>query len=316
MILLPRGNPVKEKIDPSKINLPQAFSKLRSGKFTGYLRFEFEVGTGIVIFEKGLMISALLEGTELRLVANNALAQLFEEALKGGATLDVYRLSPELAMSIHGLLHGDVLYRGQELKLLDIKSLLAKLKEDRLNGCLRIYTDDRIALIFYRDGSPLGFFHDGATQIETTADTSMSVARLPGAKVDVLSTKGIEELMLTDLMETADIATLWGRAQQSLKDSWCQQQEVASRSQEIASAQQRDKLRAFLRSCAGRHIGKIGESLVEKELGKVAPAGLPDSQELEAFYANLAKAVKMVAGPTKVSAMIDEMQEGAKPLLK
>ena len=53
MILLPRGNPVKEKVNPGKVNLPEALDKLRQGKFTGYLRFDFPAGTGVFIFEGG-----------------------------------------------------------------------------------------------------------------------------------------------------------------------------------------------------------------------------------------------------------------------
>ncbi len=272
--------------------------------------------TGIVIFEKGRLVSALLEGVDQRLVEFEALGRIFEQSLQGGANLDIYRLSPELAMSIHGLLHGDVLYRGQELKLLDIKSLLAKLKEEQLNGCLRIYTDERIALIFYQEGNPLGFFHDGATQIETTADTSMSVARLPGAKVDVLSTRGIEELMVTDLLESGDMAALWEASRRVVEGSRRQQKEEASRSREIDEARRREKLMVFLRDAAGRHIGKIGASLVDKEMGRVAPSGLPDVEMLGLFCANMSRAAKMVAGPTKVSAMIEEMQQGAKALIK
>ena len=41
MVLLPRGNPVKENVNPGKVNLPDALDKLRQGKFTGYLRFDF-----------------------------------------------------------------------------------------------------------------------------------------------------------------------------------------------------------------------------------------------------------------------------------
>ena len=36
-------------------------------------------------------------------------------------------------MSVHALLHGDVRYRGQELKLIDIKALLGKLKDEQMN---------------------------------------------------------------------------------------------------------------------------------------------------------------------------------------
>lgn len=211
MILLPRGNPVKENIDPGRINLPDALRKLRSGAFTGYLRFDAAQSTGILIFEQGRLISALFEGGGAREIAYDAITRIFATSLGGGATLDIFRLSNDLALSIHALLHGHLLYSGQEIKLIDIKALLGQMKEEELSGCLRIYTQDHIALIFYRKGTPLGFFHDGSTDLETTADSSLSVARLPGAKIDVLSTTADEEYILADLMESADISKLWNR---------------------------------------------------------------------------------------------------------
>jgi hypothetical protein len=52
MILLPRGNPVKENINPGKVNLADALGKMRQGKFTGYMRFDFPEGTGVFIYRK------------------------------------------------------------------------------------------------------------------------------------------------------------------------------------------------------------------------------------------------------------------------
>jgi hypothetical protein len=137
MILLPRGNPVKEKIDPGRINLPDALRKLRSGAFTGYLRFDATRTTGIIIFEQGRLISALCEEGGSRQIAGAALGRLFGISLGGGTTLDIFRLSTDLALSIHALLHGHLLYSGQEIKLIDIKSLLGQMKEEQLSGCLR-----------------------------------------------------------------------------------------------------------------------------------------------------------------------------------
>jgi len=314
MILLPRGNPVKEKIDPSKVNLAEALKKLKGGGFTGYLRFETGEGTGIVIFEKGRLISALFEGKE-RLVAYDALARIFSASLATRSTLDIYRLSADLAMSVHALLHGDVLYKGQELKLLDIRTLLGKLKEDQINGCLRIYTTDRIALIFYRAGNAVGFFHDGSTEIETTADTSMSVAKLPGAKIDVLTTKSNEELMLADLMETADISELWQRSQTELARQKQQQVDDTARTKKAEAGAQKEKILEMLRKTAEQHVGKIGSSLVEKEFAKVAGAGVLSEGSLELFFVSLAKAAKLVAGPTKVGEMEKEMRRLLKALM-
>ncbi len=314
MILLPRGNPVKEQIDPGKVNLPDAFGKLRSGSFSGYLRFETGGGTGVLIFERGRLISALFEAEKERLVAIAAIGRVFEQSLAGGARLDIYRLSPELALSIHALLHGEVLYRGQELKLIDIKALLGKLRDERMSGCLRIYTDERIALIFYRDGSPLGFFHDGSTEIETTANTSMSVAQLPGAKIDVLITKQAEELELTDLLQSADIAPLWQKAVDGIARKWRVQQEEAARLQEKREQERRQKVAGLLRAAAERHLGKIGGSLAEKEFEKVVPAAAVTEPALAAFYDALARAAKLVAGPTAVNAMLEEMKRGVRGL--
>jgi hypothetical protein len=315
MILLPRGNPVKEQIDPGKVNLPDALGKLRDGGFTGYLRFDAGGGTGILIFERGRLISALFEGAGERLIAYDAIGRIFDLSLAGGARLDIYRLSADLALSIHALLHGEVRYRGQEIKLIDIKALLAQLREERVNGCLRIYTAERIALIFYRNGAPLGFFHDGSTEIETTANTSMSVAQLPGAKIDVLATRPFDEQDLADLLESADIAGLWQKSREQLVRQKRSQAEAASRSQELREQENRQKALALLRATAERHLGRIGLSLTEKEFDKVAPGPLSEAA-LAGFYDNLARAAKLVAGPTKVGAMLDEMKRGVKSLLR
>lgn len=315
MILLPRGIPVKEKIDPAKVSLPDALKKLKDNAFSGYLRFDTPQGVGIVIFEQGKLISALFEGDRQSLIAYDALARLFDLALAGGCTLDIFRLSNELAMSIHALLHGDVLYRGQELKLIDIKALLGQFKTDRLSGCLRIYTAEHVALIFYRDGSPLGFFHDGSTEIETTPGTSMSVARLPGAKIDVLSSKGDDVSVMADLMQSADIGRLWQKSQEQIQRQQKQVQEEASRSQGLAEQERRQRLVALLRSTAERHVGKIGGSLVDKEFERSLSAGLTEAG-FTVFFDNLGKAAKLVAGPTAVNAMLDEMKRGVRSMAK
>ncbi|BCR04501.1 PATAN domain-containing protein [Desulfuromonas versatilis] len=316
MILLPRGNPVKEQIDPGKVNLPSALQKLQAGKFTGYLRFDASSGTGIIIFQQGKLVSALVEEGKDRLIAYDALARIFDLAFSGGTTLDIYRLSPELAVSIHALLHGEVLYRGQELKLIDIRMLLGKFKEERLTGCLRIYTQEHIALIFYRDGSPLGFFHDGSTEIETTADTSMSVARQPGAKVDVLTTRVSADRPLADLMQSADIAGLWQKAREKVLQARQSREEEASRVLEQKEKERRQRILALFHKLGQQHLGKIGGSLVEKEFEKkVAGQGPVSEKALDEFFAGLGKSAKLVAGPSAINNMLEEMKKGLKGLL-
>lgn len=317
MILLPRGNPVKENINPGKVNLPDALDKLRQGKFTGYLRFEFVDGTGIFIFQTGRLISALFETGRDNLIAYDAIARTFHEALKGDGRLDIFRLSPELAFSIHALLHGEVMHRGQDLQLIDIRSLLTRMRDEQRSGCLRIYSRDHIALIFYRDGKPLGFFHDGSTDIETTADTSLSVAREPDAKVDVLITRGDAEKLLADLMETANITGLWNKEVGERQRQRAEQENATSRTLELREGERRQMTLALFQKAAQQHLGKIGVSLVDKEFDKLKLNGIPLSEgQLTPFYDNLTRAAKLVAGPSKIEVMVDEMKKGVRTLLK
>ena len=317
MILLPRGNPIKEGIDPGKVNLPEALLKLQKGNFTGYLRFDTTQGTGIIIFDKGRLISGLFETAREKLIAYDAVFTIFERSLAGNASLDIYRLSSELAMSIHALLHGHVLYLGQEVKLLDIRGLLGKMKEDNISGCLRIYNKDHIALIFYRDGNPLGFFHDGSTDIEKNAENSLSVAKLSGAKIDVLTSEISEENNLADLMASADLPQMWAKAKQTIASELKSKEQEVSRSLEQREKERRQMVALLFKGIAEKSLGKIGAQLAEKEFDKALDKhGLVSETVLNDFYQRLGRAANLVAGPSAVKQMIDEMQRGIKALLK
>ena len=317
MILLPRGNPVKENINPGKVNLADALGKMRQGKFTGYMRFDFPEGTGVFIYQEGRLISGLFENEREHLIAYDAIARTFNEALTGTGNLNIYRLSIDLAYSIHTLLHGEMLHKGQDLQLIDIKSLLIRMREEKRSGCLRIYSKEHIALIFYRDGNPLGFFHDGSTDIETTADSSLSVAREPGAKVDVLVTSGDGEKSLADLMETADVAGLWGTAVAERRRQREDQENAASKTLEMRESDRRQKTLILFQQLAQNHLGKIGMSLVEKEFEKMKLNGSQiNDAVLDGFYDKLSKAAKLVAGPSKIDMMLEEMKRGFKGLSK
>ncbi len=317
MILLPRGNPVKENIDPGKVQLPEALKKLQKGNFTGYLRFDTTQGVGILIFDKGRLISALFEGARDREIAYDAISLVFERSLAGNANLNIYRLSSELAMSIHALLHGQMLYKGQEVKLLDIRGLLGKMKEDKVTGCLRIYNADHIALIFYREGNPLGFFHDGSTDLEKSAENSLSVAKLPGAKIDVLTAQISEEESMADLLASADMTAIWHKAHEHVARNKRAREEEEARSLEQREKERRHKVVGLLKGVAEKSLGRIGAQLAEKEFERVMNGqGIVSEAVLADFYQRLGNAAKLVAGPSAVKQMVEEMQRGIKALMK
>ncbi len=309
MIQLPRGNPVREKVNPARINLPEAMEKLRTGAFTGYLRFDAPPGSGVIIFTKGKLISALYinrDETE-RLIAYDAIARIFEVSILGNAILNIYRLVPDLALGVHALLHGHYVYKSQDLKLIDVRSLLRRIKEDQLTGCLRVYAGEQTTLIFYEVGNALGFFHEGGSELVTTAKLDDSVAKLQGARVDLLETRSSDEIILADLMASADLRPIWQRSRKVLLDDRRKREEAAIRSQEEELELRRQRTLSQLKVIAGNHIGKFGTSQVDKAFAHVGEE--MKSEELSIFYAELQRLAKLVAGPSKIAAMLEEMKQ-------
>jgi len=309
MIFLPKGIPVRKNVNPARINIPEAMEKLRVGSFTGYLRFDAPQGSGIVIFEKGKLVSAIFVGSEdeQRLIAYDAISKVFEVAILGDAILNIYRLEPDLAIGLHALLHGKYIYREQDLKLVNIQALLGKIKDECFSGCLRVYAEEQTVLIFYDAGSAMGFFHDGTTDLQVTADLSKSVAKLPGAKVDMLETEGIDGLVLADLMASADLGPIWQRMRKSLLRDRSQREEQAIRSREEEQDQQRRQTLTSMKTIAANYIGKFGVSQVEKAFSGIGPE--MRKEEIAGFFADMERLATMVAKPKKVTQMISEMQK-------
>ena len=308
MIYLPRGVPVRQKVNPARINLPEAMEKLRSGTFTGYLRFDAAEGVGVILFQKGKLISAIYVNAEQsdRMIAYDAIAKIFEVSILGHATLNIYRLSAELVLAVHALLLGRYLQKGEELSRLDVRLLLDQIKNEGLTVCLRVYGQDRTALIFYDQGYALGFFHEGATELDSSADLSASVAALPGSRIDVLEIRSADQIVLADLMGSADLGPIWQRSRKLLLEERRQREETAIRSQEETLERRRRHLLSVFKTIAGNHIGKFGVAQVEKAFAVVGPDLM--ARDLDKFYEELQALARLVAGQAKITAMIDEMK--------
>lgn len=308
MIFLPRGVSVRQNVNPARINLPEAMEKLRVGSFTGYLRFDAPSGAGIIIFESGKLVSALFVGTdEQRQIAYDAISKIFEVAIAGEAILNIYRLSDDLAMGLHALLHGTYVRRGEDLKTVDIDALLQEIKDEQFNGCLRVYADNQTVLIFYNVGSAMGFFHEGAAALRFDADLSKSVARLPGARLDLLETALVEDLVLADLMASADLKPIWQRIRNEVLHERSKREEEAIRSREGELEVSRKQLLSELKAHASEHAGKLGVAQVEKAFSVIGPE--MRKEEIEQFYVTVERLATMVAPPLKVREMIQAMKK-------
>lgn len=310
MFLLPKGNPLFENLAVTKLKLPEVLSKLGSGGFTGYASFVFQASTVILVFEAGKLVSALHEeksGTVRKgFEALSSLAELM--VVSGSGAMNVYKLSKDLTLCIHALLEGETLYKAQELKLIDINALLKKVKEDQMNGCLRIYTDDHSAMIFYKDGNPLGFFHDGSSDIETSSSESQKIAGLPGAKIDLFCTRSVEEIMGIDLLEVTNIQKIWDTTvalHQSEIDRSNKERRERDKKQELLKLAE---LEEQVKAIVGEYVGKVGRGIVDKELSdNGGNACLIDEAGSVKFMNGVDRAAKLLISGTNIKAMMEKL---------
>lgn len=310
MFLLPKGSPLFENLAVSKLKLPDVLTKLSNGVFTGYASFVFQSSTATLVFEAGKLVSALVKRDngkrESGFEALSALAELMVST--GSGTMNVYKLSRDLTMCINALLEGEILYKAQELKLIDIRALLEKVKEDKMNGCLRIYTDEHSAMIFYKDGSPLGFFHDGSSDIETSSTESQKIAGLPGAKIDLFSTRSADELMGTDLLEVANIQKIWDSCVALHKSEIDKTNLERQERDKKAALQKLAELEEQVKSIVVEYVGKVGRSIVDKE---IADSGgnlcLVDAAGTEKFMGGVERAAKLLVSGRNIKLMLEDL---------
>lgn len=310
MLRLPKGAPLYTQLPAAARPLPELVHELARRQFTGYVSCGFPAALSILLFESGRLIEVVLSRGGARFTGLEAMSALFESVHTDEGTLDAYRLSPDLALSLQALLRGEALYKAQELRLMDIKALINKVKEGKLTGCLRIYTAERSALILYRHGVPLGFFHDGAETIETNAAESQQIAKLPGAKVDVFATRGgADAPQPTDLLELIHVEKLWesiARRHRAARASAIAQAEEAGRQ---AAAGRLRQLTEQLGLIAERQLGRLGPQLVEKTLDdNGGPSWLEAPQHRTDFLAAVERGAKLLAGQTRVRALLEQLQ--------
>ena len=204
MIHLPRGKAVRTEIDLGEVDLLTALTTLHQGRFTGYLAFRLAESSAVLLFRKGHLTWALYQDAQRCLMQVLGLEKTFQTVRKTGGRLSVYRLDEDLVALLPIVLGGTSLLQGVPLQKVDIKAVLARMSREKRTGCLRVYAQDRVALIFYREGRPLGFFHDDCDELAADVDLSMSVAREKDAKLDVLvPTKGLLAASV-DLMADAE----------------------------------------------------------------------------------------------------------------
>ncbi len=318
MIVLPRSNPLYENIPAEKINLPDVLGKMGSGGFTGYMGFASASAEGYALFIKGAMISILLLEGERNKTGFEAINGLYDQILKNSGNFSFYRMTPDIVMSAHALLHGETILGKQEVRTVDLKAVLAKMKVQMLNGTVFFTASDRSAIIFFREGNPVGFYNDAAHDIESSPAEAQKVAALPGASVEIRSTKPADILVHQNLLETINISKLWNSAvarnstpspspPPPVQPSATTVDEISQSDQELASTFQ--DLAEDLCEIASAYLGRQGAILVSRLIGEAGGNNIfANPEKSAAFLASLSEHSMEIDPEARIKEMHDLIQ--------
>ena len=328
MLTLPRSNPLYENLFVQKINLPEAMKKMGAGGFTGYLGYGSNSSEGYFIFIKGALISALMLEGNKRKNGFEAFMSLFNHTLLEGGTINVYRMTVDLAVCTQALLHGTLALKPEQVSAIDLKAVFAQMKLQMLNGTALFSTPERSAMIFYKDGTPIGFYHDAVQEIETSPTESQRIAALPGAVIEIRSTPTADELLHHNFLETLNIDRLWQAAVSHHAASQSQPPQKTEPAAEPVSApviapapkpdstedvadheEQLSELIDDLQEIAKAYLGRQGADLVDNLVDLVGgKTALRDSQKVTAFLAAMAAQSPDIDPEAKLEEMIDLMR--------
>lgn len=186
MFVLPRGKTVKEQLDPARLKMPDALLKMCANEFSGYLAIDGPESHGVICYEAGRITSALWLKQTAHLTAGAAIEQMFRMIQSQSCTLGIYRLEQPLAALVRMTCEGQLEFEQQAMTLVDVDRLLDRLEQSRFSGALRLQAAEQVAMIFYRSGEPLGFFHDAHSELQLEVPLSQSLAALEHCRLDVI----------------------------------------------------------------------------------------------------------------------------------
>jgi hypothetical protein len=258
------------------------------------------------IFSTGKLICATSTENRIATSGLEAVTGMFDRIMSGAGEISIYRMTSELAMCSHALLRGTKLISGVEVAKTDLRGVLAQLKNRGLNGVVRFSTDEHQAMIFFSDGQPVGFHHNGARTIETSPDESRRIAALPGARLEVTDTRSLEELMRFDLLSRLPPGILGGSVKaRKMADQTVERHE---RGNPKVSDPQHGKLAELLedlQEVAMAYLSREGRLIIENRLDEAGGLEtLLDAEKTDTFLRLVERDALLIDTPEHINEMI------------
>jgi hypothetical protein len=319
MFLLPKGKPLVENFPISKLQLPEALDKLKNGNLTGCAAFNFPAADCVLIYDDGKLLSALLRRDNSEQNGAEALRGLVDMMLlTNSGSFNVYGFSKGINQALLALVSGEKIISRQELKEIDFKALLERIKNGRMTATLSISAGQRVGMILYKDGETVGFSHDTAQAIESTGAEVQHIASRAGATADLMVLKGAAELT-RDLAGLVNIRSLWESAKGGVfapsEPVRTPPPQAVPASQSPPPATSSAEVESAILAIANSSLGKLGKALTEKELINAGGiTALKEETKLREFLNAVEKSSKLLASNNKIKEMCDAISSEAAKL--
>lgn len=207
--LLPEINLLHKDIDSKMINLPELLKKLGEGGFSGHLNYSAGVVSGGYIFVEGALVVAVLkDGSQLK-EGFNAIRSLFEHIATSGGWLNICNTGAELAICCSAMLIGKQLFPKSPVRGGELTEILARQRQQKLDGLLLFTAGERSGAVFYKGGLPLGFYHNLSDSLESSPAEVQKIATLPDACVEIFQTPPHTQLSTRNYLTTVNLEKLW-----------------------------------------------------------------------------------------------------------
>ena len=309
MRFLPKANPLYEKISANKIIIADVLEKLGNGGFTGYIHHSASEFEFYGVFATGKLLCAVSSDDGRDKSGFEAIVLLFDKVISVGGEINVYSMTADLAVCAHALVIGTRLFNGEEVRQTDLKGVLSRLKGMGTNGVVRFYTAERSAMMFYKDGLPIGFYYDDARSIETSPDESRKIAALAGARVEICTTGTLEKLLQYDLLQMVNLQKIWETAKSRNAAPRTKEAPVADSSASTISEQKLLELVDDVSEVAGAYLSRAGRAIIEKRIKELGgPSQLLDDAKLALFLARVEADAVACDADARIDEMIDLMK--------
>jgi hypothetical protein len=149
-LVLPKGNPLIEKVSLPFNDVNTMLNNLEQEKFTGYVTLEFPNSTGVFFYSDGNLLRAVeMEDTNVKV---NPPARIINRAKQKEVNTSTYILSPGITRVLSMNFAFQPLYLDYEVRQKELKKVMKTLESNQYTGIIEFRGKDRTNFILIDKG--------------------------------------------------------------------------------------------------------------------------------------------------------------------